>query len=234
MQKGDKMKIKIVLILTTILLLASCNANTAQETGNIISGTLDTSLDTTPPVITLVSDKVEIDEGQSFAAMKYVKATDDTDGNLDNKIKIKQNNLKNIPGTYTIIYEVSDVAKNKSQATLTVVVKIVYTKAEINAASAIKALKGILKNPESAQIHSIKARDYKDTGAFSYTFQIDISAQNGFGGMNREYYYIDVYLDGTVDSRTFTDPVQKNASTLWGISPGENQVDVERVIAYLK
>lgn len=49
-------------------------------------------------------------------------------------------------------------------------------------------LKGILKNPNSLQIHSHTTF----IGANSYTFTIDYSAQNGFGGYNRETYFIEV------------------------------------------
>ncbi len=44
------------------------------------------------------------------------------------------------------------------------------------------------KNPSSVTIHSHRAT--YDTSDNTYTFYIDYSAQNGFGGYNRSYYFI--------------------------------------------
>ena len=46
------------------------------------------------------------------------------------------------------------------------------------------------KNPSSVTIHSHSAT--YDSSDNTYTFYIDYSAQNGFGGYNRSYYFITV------------------------------------------
>lgn len=70
----------------------------------------------------------------------------------------------------------------------------------------ISKLKDNLKNPESLQVHDIQ---YKNTPPAEdseglidmdckYVMKIDYSAQNGFGGMNRETIYALYHNDGTV------------------------------------
>ncbi|MBO2517082.1 MAG: hypothetical protein CW338_07425 [Clostridiales bacterium] len=62
---------------------------------------------------------------------------------------------------------------------------------------AIRYIKNRLKNPTSF----IENSNYYYTYDGYYTFVIDYSAQNGFGGYNRETYYIEVnYSTGTVQS----------------------------------
>mgnify|MGYP002610040825 CR=1 FL=1 len=84
----------------------------------------------------------------------------------------------------------------------------------------VETLKSVLKNPDSMQIHSMtyctgeyskdmidyalenfnliyqNIEDYLD---FDYLFKIDFSAENGFGGTNRETYYIS-YKSGYVST----------------------------------
>ncbi len=60
---------------------------------------------------------------------------------------------------------------------------------------AIRYIKNRLKNPQSFQEHSYRY----STNNGSYTFYIDYSAMNGFGGYNRETYCIEVnYSTGRV------------------------------------
>lgn len=54
------------------------------------------------------------------------------------------------------------------------------------AARGILALKKVLKNPDSLQVHEITGQSNLDE-TWAY---MDISAQNGFGGMNREIYHV--------------------------------------------
>lgn len=51
---------------------------------------------------------------------------------------------------------------------------------------AVQAIKATLKNPESLQIHNHYSNESDD----NYTFTFDYSAMNGFGGYNRETYYV--------------------------------------------
>jgi hypothetical protein len=51
-------------------------------------------------------------------------------------------------------------------------------------------LKGRLKNPDSLQIHSSKIHvDFEHGDYHYYSITIDYSAQNGFGGYNRDNDY---------------------------------------------
>lgn len=59
---------------------------------------------------------------------------------------------------------------------------------ELCAGHAIDQLKSILKNPSSLIVNNMYAVVADDC----YIFDIDYSAQNGFGGMNRDDYYIGV------------------------------------------
>lgn len=61
---------------------------------------------------------------------------------------------------------------------------------EIVAAKGILAIKTLLKNPESLQINGIKI--WSGIGVY-----FDVSAQNGFGGMNRQMYFA---MDNVEDS----------------------------------
>lgn len=62
--------------------------------------------------------------------------------------------------------------------------------------SAIKAAKTVLqnnlKNPSSLQIHSadVKLKSIDDNHNPTYVVTLDYSAQNGFGGMNRDTYVV--------------------------------------------
>ena len=79
---------------------------------------------------------------------------------------------------------------------------------EIAAESAIAVIKSKLKNPSSLIVNSVSyvtepcTRDcdkYKDNvNNFQYLYAIDISAQNGFGGMNREVYYAQYRENGEI------------------------------------
>ena len=97
----------------------------------------------------------------------------------------------------------------------------------------IEALHSVLKNPDSMQIHSISYcsesvmesvntmfssyPDYYGTRYgniksyidCTYLFKINISAQNGFGGMNRETYYIS-YQSGFVSTQQLDESCQNS------------------------
>lgn len=94
-------------------------------------------------------------------------------------------------------------------STITNTTKKLLEPEEEAAIVAVKALKSVLKNPDSLQIHSISYSDdnsrvqsldsqvvdvlysgIKSYLDFTYMFEIDYSAQNGFGGMNRDTIYL--------------------------------------------
>lgn len=76
----------------------------------------------TPPTIT-VSDKTII-EGETFNPLTGVTATDAEDGNLTSKIVVQENTVKNTtPGTYKVVYKVTDNANATTTKEITVTVK---------------------------------------------------------------------------------------------------------------
>lgn len=72
------------------------------------------------------------------------------------------------------------------------------TEVELAAKYSLEYLQTLAKNPESLQVHEIKYA-YGDGESFDYAFSVDISSQNGFGGMNREMYYLFYQSNGTVE-----------------------------------
>ena len=64
-----------------------------------------------------------------------------------------------------------------------------YADIESCAEYAIGELKSILKNPSSLIVNNLYAVEADDC----YIFDIDYSAENGFGGMNRDDFFIAVY-----------------------------------------
>ncbi len=77
------------------------------------------------------------------------------------------------------------------------------TEVELAAKYSLEYLKAFAKNPESLQVHEIKyiyGYTYSDGESYDYIFSVDISSQNGFGGMNREVYYLYYKSNGTVEA----------------------------------
>lgn len=65
-------------------------------------------------------------------------------------------------------------------------------------------LEEVLKNPSSLAINSIQGGQGEDN---VYFFQMDYSAQNGFGGMNRERIYLGVTAeDGCYAAKLYGSP----------------------------
>lgn len=73
-----------------------------------------------------------------------------------------------------------------------------YNKNKVAGYAAVNILRGILKNPDSLQVHSVAyAPDaYCVDNESAIGIRIDYSAQNSFGGYNREYYYVWITPDG--------------------------------------
>ncbi len=76
------------------------------------------------PVIT-ASDKTLV-EGEEFKPLDGVKATDAEDGDLTSKIQVIENTYKNTPGTYKVVYKVTD----NSNGTTTKTIKVTVLKNE--------------------------------------------------------------------------------------------------------
>ena len=78
-----------------------------------------------------------------------------------------------------------------------------------------------LKNPDSLQINALQGGQGSDG---DYIFALDYSAQNGFGGMNRERLYLAVtVVDGGCAAVSYGSP------SLWG----ENQTDTKLYFTWL-
>ena len=93
---------------------------------------------------------------------------------------------------------------------------------------AVKSLIQVLKNPSSLQIHSIKVKQLAD----SYYYNIEYSAQNGFGGFNRTNTIVDVDRNTKkVDLFSLTDEfVQRLKKVSWGDGYMSSNVNVDIIM----
>ena len=81
----------------------------------------------------IIADDKEIIEYRKFNPLDDVTATDTEDGDLTSKIKVKENSVDvNIPGTYKVVYEVTD----SNNSTTTKEIKIMVIKDEAPVISA--------------------------------------------------------------------------------------------------
>ena len=81
----------------------------------------------------IIAEDKEIIEYRKFNPLDNVKATDTEDGDLTSKIKVKENSVDvNIPGTYKVVYEVTD----SNNSTTTKEIKIMVIKDEAPVISA--------------------------------------------------------------------------------------------------
>ena len=88
-----------------------------------------------------------------------------------------------------------------------------YTEDELSAIECILVFCKILKNPDSLQIHSINYRKWPDGAS---TVQMDYSAQNGFGGSDRNTVYIEKDASGNIDPLLqFEDEIQQIYALGW-------------------
>ena len=79
-------------------------------------------VDTTPPEITLEGKNVTILIGEKFNDPGY-KVTDNYETDLQDKVEVTNEIDNKTPGTYKVIYKVTDSSGNKSEATREVIVK---------------------------------------------------------------------------------------------------------------
>ena len=93
---------------------------------NMIGGTASAVLDNSPPVITLVggSPITIVQTNDNSYVDLGATATDDIDGNINQDVEVSGDVVnKNVPGTYTIRYNVSDSAGNAAaEVTRTVII----------------------------------------------------------------------------------------------------------------
>ena len=112
-------------------------------------------VDKTPPIIEAV-DKT-IYEGEEFDPKKDVKAYDNEDGDLTNKIEVTSNNVNNkTPGTYEVTYKVVDSTNEVTTKTVKVTVKE-NEAPEINATD-----KEITEEDKFNELKDVTATDKED------------------------------------------------------------------------
>ena len=100
---------------------------------SVVYKVLDSSNEVTTKTITItvientapeiIAKDQEIEENSEFNALKDVIAKDKEDGDLTKKIIVKENTVKETPGTYKVIYEVSDSKGKTTTKEIKVVVK---------------------------------------------------------------------------------------------------------------
>lgn len=146
-------------------------------------------VDTTPPEAT-TSSNIVLGQNEAYSLGSYVEVSDNS--GIEPTIEFDKNNFNNNEvGEYTIPFKVTDETGNVFKDSLNVKVELLFEDYELQAIKLVKFLKGYLKNPESLQVHEIKCKKFYD-GEESSHFMIDYSAQNGFGGLNRDTYYIEI------------------------------------------
>jgi hypothetical protein len=201
--------------------------NLTDGAGKVTSETLKfTVIDTTPPEIDL-RQSVEITINSEFSPNEFAKAIDNIDGDLTDEIEIILNTVDiNKLGLYEVQYQVSDKQSNIATKTLNVRIVDKYSQADLSAIEVVNSLKSVLKNPDSLQLHSIKVGEISKS---INKVEIDFSAQNGFGGMNRDTFYIEVN-NGKVDLTQFDDSIQ-NIMSIVGLSTAyrTEKIDIEKI-----
>ncbi|EUJ41671.1 immunoglobulin-like domain-containing protein, partial [Listeria riparia] len=110
----------------------SVTYSVSDAAGNMATKTITVTVnkapDTTKPVIT--ASNLSLQEGTNFDPKAGVTASDDTDGDITNKITVTSNNVDTSKaGTYSVTYSVSDAAGNVATKTITVTV---FTKLSID------------------------------------------------------------------------------------------------------
>lgn len=178
----NTIKISIILntllILTTIVLILSTQVN-KKETNNKTK-IEQIIIDTIPPVIELTGTDVTIEENSDYIEPGF-KATDNIDQDITDKVVITNNMDIKTPGTYEVIYEVTDSSNNKTKITRTITVKKPKVKSQIKYTTTKTDIKEI-----NDKITNIK--DYLKPYKVSVGY---INLANGFTYIyngNKEYF----------------------------------------------
>lgn len=105
--------------------VSDLSLNTAED--SLIVVVIDTTTsngdDSIPPTLTISGNNPDtINVGEAWTN-PTATASDNVDGNLSDSVKISGEVKNSIPGTYKLIYSVSDKAGNKTEDTLIVVVE---------------------------------------------------------------------------------------------------------------
>lgn len=122
MKKTIKLSIILntLLVLTTIVLILSTHLKSNKETTPPKKEQI--IIDTIPPIIELTGTDITLEENNNYIEPGY-KATDNIDQDITNKVVTTNNIDINTPGTYQVIYEVTDSSNNKTTITRKVTIK---------------------------------------------------------------------------------------------------------------
>lgn len=185
-------------------------------------------IDTTPPIIE-VESPVLVELDSEFNPVDFAKAFDTYDGDITKDMIISKNDVDmSKEGKYIVEYSVKDSSGNIGTNEITVEVELVFSDIESKAIKTIEAFKSILKNPDSLQIHSIYANK-RLVGDVDYTFKIDYSAQNSFGGMQRKTIYVDIDNNGNVDTVLQFQDIMQEISVLGWMSHKAEEIEVDKI-----
>ena len=120
--------------LTNKIEVVSNKVNTnVPGTYEVVYKVVDSSNEVTTKTITvtviennapeIIANDIELQEGDSFNPKTNVTAFDHEDGDLTNKIIVKENTVKDTPGIYKVVYEVSDSKGKTTQKEIKVTIK---------------------------------------------------------------------------------------------------------------
>lgn len=188
-------------------------------------------IDTKAPEIKLIhSSTYDIDE--KFDIKTDIKATDNLDDDISDKIEILSNNVDTSKeGTYSISLKVKDSSGNETSQDIEVNVKDVLSKQDSASIEIIRMLKEVLKNPESLQVHKVTV---SNPDGMMWTIKIDYSAENGFGGMNRENLYITDTAISVGLSYTHFDEILQNVYSKIYDNSNEKELNVDKIMRNLE
>lgn len=184
-------------------------------------------IDTRSPILEMIhSSTYDIDE--KFDIKSDIKAVDNLDGDLIDKIEVVSNNVDTSKeGEYKISVKVKDSLGNESIEEFNITVKDVLSKYDEATIKALNALKSILKNPNSLQLNKVEVSnpDYSMWG-----LKIDYSAENGFGGSNREDLYFNFSdTDSELSQTDFTDILQEVYKGMFDAN-NVKELDVKKIM----
>lgn len=122
----------------------------------------------------------------------------------------KENKIKEVLGQHKKIVMIVGIVLIILVVGIVIINNTKLKEPEEKSVIAVKELKTALKNPESLQVHEIRYQDKTKDGKTSVSIYIDYSAQNGFGGLNRnvalvidgEYFCSDSKADSSITKYT--------------------------------
>jgi hypothetical protein len=186
-------------------------------------------VDTTPPEISYNgSNQLQFKEEYDF--INNIVAKDSVDGEC--KFEILENNVDTQKmGKYIVKVSAVDKAGNYSEQEINIEVADILTGYDKMAIDVVTFLKSQLKNPQSLQINEIVARG-SDASAF---FKIDYSAQNGFGGYNRETVFLSgtTLIDQSYSVFDLIDDMQLYYLEEWQNAGKDTNINIEKLMRNL-